>query len=149
MIIEFYLKAHQKPTQNDIQEFETQIGKTLPTDYKQHMFEWNGGGVLQYNLEHVNFPENPDYGLLGLYPINHSNSTILTKINALGSALSNDHIPIGRTGGGGTILMSLENNDSYGTIRVMFSEGIVSDMSPNFSQFLEDFIEGYDYDEDD
>ncbi len=72
----------------------------MPEDYRQHMLDWNGGGVNQYNLEHVNFP---DYGLLGLYPIIHDNSTIFTKMTALASALSDNHIPIGRTRGGGNI----------------------------------------------
>ncbi|QTD39194.1 hypothetical protein JL193_08130 [Polaribacter batillariae] len=45
--------------------------------------------------------------------------------------------------------MSLENDNSYGNIKVMFSEGLLQDMSPTFSQFLEDFIEGDDlYDEE-
>ena len=44
-------------------------------------------------------------------------------MNALGSALPINHIPIGSTRGGGTVLMCLENDESYGKIRVMFSEG--------------------------
>ncbi|WGH75103.1 SMI1/KNR4 family protein [Tenacibaculum tangerinum] len=144
MIIEFYLKTNQKLSPADISDFETQIGKVLPDDYKQHMLNWNGGGVHQYNLEHVNFPEHSDYGLLGLAPISHSKSTILNKMNALSSALPSNYIPIGRTRGGGTILMSLENNETYGNIEVMFSEGDIINMSPSFSQFLEDMVEEED-----
>ncbi|QTD39193.1 SMI1/KNR4 family protein [Polaribacter batillariae] len=100
MIIEFYLETNEKPTNTDLNDFETQIGKTLPDDYRQHMLDWNGGIVLQDSLEHINFPEHPDYGLSDLFPINHSTGTIETAMTALGSALPNNHIPIGRTRGG-------------------------------------------------
>jgi hypothetical protein len=141
MIISFYYKAEQPLLESDITAFETSIGKTLPTDYKDHMRAWNGGGIRQFTLEHKDYPENPDYGLESLLPIAHHPNTISVVMNALGSALPSEHIPIGSTLGGGDLVMSLKNDSTYGEIYVGFSGMDLFRVATSFTALLAAMVE--------
>lgn len=44
-------------TLEELNEFQTMIGKTLPEDYRQHMLTYNGGDVEEINNAHVSDPE--------------------------------------------------------------------------------------------
>ncbi|QTD39187.1 SMI1/KNR4 family protein [Polaribacter batillariae] len=139
MIIDFEFEANQPLTSADIEAFEGRIGKILPEDYKQHMLKWNGGRVRQLNLEHKNHPDDGDMSLSYFYAIDYDVTTIESLMGYLGDAMPKDFILIGSTNAA-KVIMSLKDND-YGEISVMFSDGYIIDMSPSFSQFLEDYSE--------
>ncbi|WGH75106.1 SMI1/KNR4 family protein [Tenacibaculum tangerinum] len=108
MIVDFKFKADQKLTEADIIAFESRIGKTLPEDYRQHMLEWNGGGVHQLNLEHKKYPEDGDFGLENFYSIDYNVNTIESLMEFMGNALEENCILIGSTRGGGISLCHLK-----------------------------------------
>ena len=62
-------------TLEELNEFQTMIGKTLPEDYRQHMLTYNGGDVEEINNERIicyygyalrKVPDSDNYQILKL-----------------------------------------------------------------------------------
>lgn len=141
MIIEFETRSNsQLITVEELNLFEQGLGKKLPEDYNIHMLKYNGGDVIDEDIQHKNF-DNPDTGLSYLFPIKYGNFTI-EKANEDSSKLwSSDYLSIGKNVGGGYIIMSLNNDETYGEIKEWYPDGELNYMSPSFSQYLDDMIE--------
>lgn len=145
MIIEFYFKADQNLTEADIMAFEGRIGKTLPEDYKQHMLLYNGGSVINKNIEHINYPEEIDTGLDYLFSIKYGSNTVKDNYDSISQFLDVGYLPIGKNNGGGYIIISLNNDNSYGKIKEWYPDDELNYMSPSFIQYLEDMTESEDF----
>lgn len=50
-------------------------------------------------------------------------------------------MPIGKNNGGGYIILSLNQDDTYGEIKEWYPDDELNYMSPSFSQYLKDMIE--------
>jgi hypothetical protein len=62
----------------------------------------------------------------------------------LNNILPSGYLAIGRTKGGGEIIISLNNDNSYGNISMWFGDESsldLSDLSPSFSQLINDQVE--------
>ena len=92
--------AISNPSQTELalNKFESLIGKTLPTDYRQHMLLYNGGDVVQNNIEHKDYVEDGG-GISYFYPIGIGDYTIEEVFNDLINTafLPSGYIPIGTT----------------------------------------------------
>ena len=55
--------------------------------------------------------------------------------------LDNGYLPIGKNNGGGYIILSLNQDDTYGEIKEWYPDDELNYMSPSFSQYLKDMIE--------
>jgi hypothetical protein len=117
--------------------FETFIGKTLPQDYRQHMLTFNGG-VLEEDVDHVNYSGGG--GILSFHPIKYGYYTMEELFDDLNAALPNGYITIGKTTSGGQIIISLNNDSNYGKIKEWFTDGETRDLSPSFTQLLNDMV---------
>ena len=128
----------QAITVEEFNAFETLIGKTLPTDYRAHMLTYNGG-VLEEDVDHVNYPSGA--GIAYFYPIKYGYDTIEDVFEDLDAILPNGYLSIGKTTSGGQIIISLNNDSYYGNIKEWFTNGDTRDLSPSFTQLLNDMIE--------
>jgi hypothetical protein len=146
MIIQFRAKSNvQIITLAELDTFEQSLTGTLPSDYKQHMLQYNGGIVSPDDLVHVNYPEYTDTGLSYLLPIKYGSNTIESTIQALSAFLPSNYIPIGKNLGGGYVIMSVNSGSTYGEIKEIYPDGELNYMSPSFTQYLDDMIETPDF----
>ncbi|WP_299767415.1 SMI1/KNR4 family protein [uncultured Dokdonia sp.] len=141
MIITFHIQADQLIIDTDLNDFEQQINKTLPNDYRQHMLQYNGGGIDKFNLAHVVDETYGAYGLAYLFALKYDSTTIESIFTAYQDDYPVGYIPIGVAAGGGEFIMSLNNDETYGEIKILEEDGIMEYLSPSFSQFLEDMVE--------
>ncbi len=134
----------QAITEAEFYEFQTMFGKTFPEDYKQHMLTYNGGEVIESGLAHKSTPEEGG-GISYFFPIKYGSYTIEMVYNNLNGRLPNGYISIGRTNGGDHIIISLNDDSTYGVTKEWFSDGTILDLSPSFTQLLNDMVEMEDY----
>ena len=127
----------QAITIEELNAFETLISKTLPQDYRQHMLTFNGG-VLEEDVDHVNYSGGG--GISYFYPIKYGFDTMEDVYEDLNSILPNGYISIGKTDSGGQIIISLNNDSNYGNIKEWFTDGETRDLSPAFTQLLNDMV---------
>ena len=127
----------------ELNDFEASIGKQLPQDYRQHMLTYNGGVVNEYDNAHISDPEGGD-GIAQFYPIKYSTYTLEEVNNDLSSLIPLGYLVIGRTRGGGEIIISLNNDNTYGKTKVWYSDETLKDLSPSFTQLLNDQVEQQD-----
>ncbi|CAM1343796.1 SMI1/KNR4 family protein [Tenacibaculum amylolyticum] len=132
-------------TSEELNEFENSLGGLiLPEDYKEHMLIYNGGDVEQYDIVHKDYYGLGDGGISDFLPIKYGNYTI-EKVNiALSDRLPVGYLVIGYTSGGGDIIMSLNNDDTYGNTKVRYTEGEIIELSPSFTELLNDMVEAED-----
>lgn len=130
-------------TLEELNEFQTMIGKTLPEDYRQHMLTYNGGDVEEINNAHVSDPEGGG-GISDFYPIKYGSNTLEDVNNILDDVIPIDYLIIGRTRGGGKIIISLNNDSTYGNTKEWYPDGKLNDLSPSFTQLLNDQVEQQD-----
>lgn len=146
MDIQFVKVDDYDVSDNDLDTLETYINNSLPEDYRQHMRQWNGGVPLQNNLVHKNFLDaGTDFVVQSFYPLiaDDESSTIKAYWDFESiDILADGHIPIGVAFGGDEIIMSLNPNEGYGNIKLQTDYGIIHDISPSFSQYLEDLVLG-------
>ncbi|MNU83700.1 SMI1 / KNR4 family protein [compost metagenome] len=124
----------------ELKEFETEIGLSLPEDYKAHMLKYNGGSPLSMYL----FFGAPDDGinLLGFYPIKYGTTLFSGKKDYL----PENHIGIGRTGTG-YLVMSLDEK-TLGNIYVHYSEVELKFLAASFTEFIggfDDYIADFEW----
>jgi hypothetical protein len=124
-------------TIEELDIFETLIGKKLPQDYRQHMLNYNGG-VLEQDVEHKNYSNGG--GILYFHPIKYGYYPMEELFDDLNVALPNGYITIGKTNSGGQIIISLNNDSNYGKIKEWFTDGKTRDLSPSFTQLLNDMV---------
>lgn len=130
----------QSITLEELNEFQSMVGSSLPQDYRQHMLIYNGGGAKPMNLAHVSNPEAGS-GILEFYSIKYSSFTIEDVNLSLKDAIPTGYLIIGRTWGGGKIIISLNNDSTYGNTKEWYPDGTINDLSPSFTQLLNDQVE--------
>lgn len=134
----------QSITQIEFGDFENFIGKTFPVDYRQHMLTYNGGDVIEPNNAHVSDPDGSS-GIEYFHPIKYGGHTIeKVHINRT-PILPSGYISIGKTKGGGDIIISLNNDSTYGNIKEWYPDDIINDLSSSFKQLLNDQVEEEEY----
>ncbi|MFD1552543.1 hypothetical protein DNU06_17065 [Putridiphycobacter roseus] len=127
----------------DLNDFETLIGKTLPTDYRQHMLVYNGGSVKE-DIDHKNFPEGGG-GISHLDAIKYGGENSMEEVFAyLGGKIPSGHISIGVCSSGGNILMDLNSGSKYGMTKWWNHDGYIVNLSPSFTGLLNDMVEPAD-----
>jgi hypothetical protein len=134
----------QQITLAELNEFESLINYSFPEDYRQHMLSINGGIVEQDNNAHVSNPAAGN-GIAYFYPIKYGGYTMEKAHLQLTNLLPTGYISIGTTRGGGEIIMSLNNDGTYGNIKERYSDGEINDLSSSFTQLLNDQVESVDY----
>lgn len=127
-------------SQEELNEFQTMIGKSLPEDYRQHMLTYNGGDVEEYNNAHISDSEGGG-GISDFYPIKYGSNTIEKVNETLSGVLPSGYLIIGRARGGGKIIISLNNDASYGNTKLWYQDGSIYDLSPSFAQLVSDQVE--------
>jgi hypothetical protein len=125
----------QAITVEELNTFETFIGKKLPQDYRQHMLTYNGG-ILEQDVEHKNYSDSG--GISYFHPIKYGYYTMEELFDDLSEVLPNGYITIGKTDSGGQIIISLNNDSNYGKIEEWFADGEIRHLSPSFTQLFND-----------
>lgn len=125
-----------------LNQFEATIGKTLPQDYRQHMLTYNGGIVEQDNIEHKDHTEDGG-GISKFYPVSYGDYTLeKAYANDVNSGmLPLGYISIGETRGGGEIIISLNNDGTYGVTEEWYPDGSKLPLSPSFTDLINDMVE--------
>jgi hypothetical protein len=132
-------RSWQLITLDELNEFETLIGFSLPKDYKEFMLKHNGG-IIE-NLKHINFP-NDNQGLSRLFSITYDSGYTMEKIFLKNTGrFPNGYLSIGVTNYGGEIIISLNNDETFGNIKEWISEEYNNYLSPSFTQLLNDQID--------
>jgi hypothetical protein len=143
MILTFRQRQNsQAITLQELNDFETLIGYALPSDYRQHMLSHNGSMVVQ-NVSHVNYPGGGE-GISYFDPIKYGSHTMEVVYANLNGKIPNGYLSIGLTNNGANIIMSLNNDATYGHIKEYFPDGELLDLSTSFTQLLNDMIEDED-----
>jgi len=140
MILTFKQRENsQAITSQELSDFESFIGLSLPQDYKDHMLNHNGSMVVQ-NVKHINYPDGGE-GISYFYPIKYGSYTMEKSYANLFGKISSGYLSIGTTDNGGEIIMSLNSDSTYGNIKEWFPDGNIYELSPSFTQLLNDMIE--------
>lgn len=129
----------QSITIAEFNTFEAMIGSSLPHDYRQHMLNHNGSMVVQ-DVKHINYPDGGE-GISYFHPIKYGYYTMESVFEALNGKIPNGYLCIGVTDNGGNIIMSLNNDSTYGIIKEWFPDGEINELSPSFTQLLNDMVE--------
>ncbi len=142
MQITFRNRSTDQPiTLQELNEFESLIGYTFPEDYRQHMLIYNGGLVEQDNNSHINYPETGS-GIAKFFPIKYGNYTMEKAFETMENFdIPEGYFIIGETWGGGEIIISLNNDSTYGNTKEYYPDGTLNDLSPSFTQLLNDQVE--------
>lgn len=133
----------QHVTLVELNTFEAMVGYPLPQDYRQHMLTHNGGIVRPTEKDHVNYIDG-DQGISKFFPIKYGSITMEKTYTDLDGILPNGYICIGMTRGQGEIIMSLNNDSTYGNVKEWYPDGEINDLSPSFTQLLNDMVESND-----
>lgn len=141
MQITFKMAASTQPiTEAELNEFQTLIGMSLPEDYRQHMLNYNGGIVKEYDNAHISDPEGGG-GIEKFYPIKYGGFTMEKSYQYTNDILPNGYLAIGTANGGGRIIISLNNDATYGHTKHWYPDGTIYDLSPSFTQLINDQVE--------
>jgi len=124
----------------ELNDFESLIGYSLPEDYRQHMLTINGGILEQFNNAHISNPEAGN-GIAYFYPIKYGGYTMEKAHEQKSNMLPTGYISIGTTRGGGEIIISLNNDSTFGNTKEWYSDCEINDLSPSFTQLLNDQVE--------
>ena len=124
---------------DELNEFETLIGMSLPEDYKAFMLEHNGGSIE--NLNHINYP-NGEQGLARLFSIKYGSGFTMEKMFLSNTErIPKGHLVIGSTNLGARIIISLNDDETYGTtLEWLDEDGAYNSLSPSFTQLLNDMV---------
>jgi hypothetical protein len=125
---------------NDLNDIEILIGRPLPIDYRQHMLTINGGIATPKNIEHKDLYGGGGGGIGNFYPIKYGSSIMESIYNKLLSLIPEGYIAIGRCRGGGHILMSVRDDETYGNTKLWFQDGSQYNLSPTFTDLLNDMV---------
>jgi len=132
-------------TLQELNEFENSLERlTLPQDYRDHMLTHNGGIVEQYDIVHKDYYGIGDGGISDFLPIKYGGYTVEEFNAALSDRLPSGYLAIGFTSGGGDIIISLNNDATYGNTKVRYTEGKIKDLSPSFTDLINNMVEAED-----
>jgi hypothetical protein len=123
---------NERITEEELNEFEQEIGGTLPEDYRAHMLKYNGGVPSSYYLY---FGEPDDDILLSRFKSIKYGTPLVEKQDYL----PEDYLSIGYTQTG-YLAMSLDKNE-YGSIFVYYSEAELTKIASSFTEFLEGLVD--------
>ncbi|QTD39179.1 SMI1/KNR4 family protein [Polaribacter batillariae] len=127
-------------TVDELNEFQAIVGNPLPEDYRQHMLIYNGGDAIELDAAHISNPEGGS-GISDFYPIKYGGNTIEEVNEILNDIIPLGYLIIGRTRGGGKIIISLNNDGTYGNTKEWYPDGTINDLSTSFTQLLNDQVE--------
>ena len=138
------IKGYGKATQDMIDSFEKHIGFLLPDDYKQFLFEYNGG-LARYNYFWVDdldeeLPLHVLYGL-GL----DKNLDLKTWNDEYVDDLCSNSIIIGHDPGSGLIVLINDNEDGgiyYWDHTFNFEQSNEDENTYKIADTFQDFING-------
>jgi hypothetical protein len=125
-------------TLQDLNDFEALIGLVLPPDYKQHMLLYNGG-IVNEDVKHINYLDGGE-GISKFYPIKYGNYKMEEIFSILNGKIPTGYLAIGITNNAGKIIISLNNDSTYGNTKEWFPEEKIYDLSPSFTQLLNDMV---------
>jgi hypothetical protein len=145
MELTFRMRSNEQPINViELNDFQTLVGYPLPDDYRQHMLAHNGGIVSPMEIAHISAPDAGG-GIAYFYPIKYGSTTTEEMYNYSSNIIGNDfpegYIIIGKTRGGGEIIMSLNNDSTYGNTKEWYPDGTINNLSPSFTQLLNDQVE--------
>jgi hypothetical protein len=135
-------RSSQAITNEEFEEFENLIGYKLPEDYKNFMLEYNGGIVNEWEfVKHINYPKG-EQGIVRLFSIKYDSGTTMEKtFRDYLDLLPKGCICIGINYSSSNIIISLNNDDTYGNIKEWTDEDMdILDLSPSFTQLLLDQV---------
>ncbi|QTD39192.1 SMI1/KNR4 family protein [Polaribacter batillariae] len=130
----------QKITLTELDVFQDMINLVLPEDYRQHMLANNGGVVEQDDIEHVNY-RGDEFGISYFYPIKYGYDTMENTYASLNNKIPSGYLAIGVMSGGGEIIISLNNDATYGNTKSWYEDGTILDLSPSFTDLINDMVE--------
>lgn len=131
--MEIFKTENQLITPEELNEFETEIGLSLPDDYKEHMLKCNGGSPHSYDF-YFGVPDD-GINLSYFYPIKYGTSSLVEKEDYL----PEKYISIGKTQTG-YLAMSL-HEENYGSIFVHYSEVELEFLASSFTEFTDGLID--------
>lgn len=141
MQISFRMRGNsQQITLSDLNSFESMLGMSLPQDYREHMLAYNGGIVEPMEIRHINYEGN-DQGISYFFPIKYGSNIMEEIYTNFNGKIPNGYIVIGVTRGQGRILLSLNNDNTYGKIVEWYPDGEINELSLSFTQLLNDMVE--------
>jgi len=130
----------QAITVEEFEEFEKLISLKLPEDYKNFMLEYNGGIVNEWEfVKHINYPKG-EQGIVRLFSIENGFAGMEQMYRRYFDLLPKGYISIGSTYCSGNIIISLNNDESYGNIKEWIDDDLILDLSPSFTQLLNDQV---------
>jgi hypothetical protein len=139
MILTFRQRENsQMITLQELNDFEALIGLSLPNDYKQHMLLYNGG-IVNEDVKHINYLDGGE-GISYFYPIKYGDYTMEKSYTNMNSRIPSGYLSIGTTDNGGEIIISLNNDNTNGNTKEWFPDGYIYDLSPSFTQLLNDMV---------
>lgn len=141
MNITFSKNSSPQPiTVEEFEEFENLIGLKLPKDYKDFILEYNGGIVNEWEfVKHINYPKG-EQGIVRLFSIKYGFGGMESLYRTYFDLLPKGYITIGITYSSGNIIISLNNDETYGNIKEWIDEEHILDLSPSFTQLLNDQV---------
>ena len=128
----------QSITLEELNDFQLLTGKLLPEDYRQHMLLYNGG-IVNEDVKHINYLDGGE-GISYLYPIKYGDYIMEKSYDYMNGRIPAGFLAIGTTDNGGEIIISLNGDGTYGNTKEWFPEGKMYDLSPSFTQLLDDMI---------
>jgi hypothetical protein len=128
----------QAITVEELNTFETLIGFSLPQDYRQHMLTHNGS-MVEERVNHINYLDGGE-GISYFFPIKYGSYTMENVFTNLNGRIPFGYISIGVTNNQGHIIISLNNDGTNGNTKEWFPEGTMYDLSPSFTQLLNDMV---------
>ncbi|MEO4005359.1 SMI1/KNR4 family protein [Flavobacterium sp. CAU 1735] len=123
---------NERITAEELNEFEQEIGLTLPEDYRAHMLKYNGGSPFSYYLY---FGEPDDGILLFRFKSIKYGDPLVEKQDYL----PENYLSMGYTESG-YLVMSLDENE-YGSIFVCYSEAELTKLASSFTEFLDGLVD--------
>lgn len=131
--MELFYQENPPITEQDIQEFEANLGVSLPEDYKAHLLTYNGGHTNSMEI-YFGVPDD-GINLFYFYPLKYGDSEQVEQHDSL----PYKHISIGRFDTGDLAMSLFE--DSYGHIYSYHSEVELKFLAASFTEFVEGLID--------
>ncbi|POR19877.1 hypothetical protein BWK58_14195, partial [Flavobacterium columnare] len=126
-----FILTKKKLTLSDINDFEKELGMTLPNGYKFHLLIYNGG-----------CPESKDTfegrSIAHFYPIKYGNHNLIETYNNLKNLLPINFLNFAYDAGGNPFCFDLSEGKDYG--KIYFCP---MDMGEVIPEFLADSFENF------
>lgn len=133
------IKGFGRATDEMIAVFEHKFNRKLPEDYKQFLYQFNGGTVLVHFAIILIKEIDEVVPLEALLGLNVEKKYCLINRNALEDEYPKNHILIGMVGGGGRLLLDEENSIFYWRSKFDLDSSqsyVLYKIADNFSDFM-------------